>query len=80
MGPILMMFGERPLVDCIKKADASFAVDLRLGWDDRELVPHFVRLYTLSRNSNALWSKLDWCGAPTSCVTVKTRLILGPYT
>jgi hypothetical protein len=66
MGSLLNMFGERPLVDCIKKLDATFVVDLGswLGFYREELVPNFVRLYTLSTE----WSELDWYGAPTNYV------------
>jgi hypothetical protein len=27
MGPLLIMFGERPFVDCIEKVDGNFVVD-----------------------------------------------------
>jgi hypothetical protein len=55
--PLLMIFSETSLVDCIEKVDAIFVVGLRsrLGCD-RELDPHFVRFNTLSKNYNAwLW-------------------------
>jgi hypothetical protein len=56
-GPWLCMFGERPLIDCIQKADATFGAGLR-SWlgSYRELVHHFLRCHTLSRNSNAMVS------------------------
>jgi hypothetical protein len=44
MAPLLIMFGERPLVDCIEKVDGIFVVDLgsRLG-HYRVLVHYFAR-------------------------------------
>jgi hypothetical protein len=65
MGPLLIMFGVSPLLDCIKKEDSPFAACIAslLGCD-RESDLHFRRFYTLSRNYNAM---------------VRTRLIWGPY-
>jgi hypothetical protein len=51
------MFVEKQLLDFIKKVDANFALGewFWLGCY-RELVPHFSRFYTLSRNSNVVVS------------------------
>jgi hypothetical protein len=56
MPPLLIMFGEKPLAGCIKKGDTSFTVGLLGSWlvCYRELVPHFVTFYTLTRIFNIM--------------------------
>jgi hypothetical protein len=66
MGPQLIMFDERPLVDCIEKPEGNFVRGLgSCLLCHKELVPHFATFYTLARNSNV--------------VVVRTRRVWAPY-
>jgi hypothetical protein len=43
MGPLLIVFGEKPLLDCIKKVDAHFGWDAIESWSlliFRDLIPY----------------------------------------
>jgi hypothetical protein len=65
MGPVLTMFGERPLVNYVEKADGMFAAGLG-SWLGcyRELLPNFSRFHTLARHF---------------IVVVRTGPVWGPY-
>jgi hypothetical protein len=43
MGPILIVFGERPLVHCNWKRMETLLQALGLVWDDRLWDPHLAR-------------------------------------
>jgi hypothetical protein len=55
MRPILVWFGERPLVDCAVKENSIFAAGQGFLLEcNRELDPHFAAFYTSSRNGNVM--------------------------